>query len=294
MRILITGATGFIGRYILDRLRALGINIVAVGRTKPNNFDGDFIEADLLEIEKHRKIVELSGATHLIHLAWYVEHGKYLDSSLNVKWIQASANLAQEFCQAGGKKIVCAGTCFEYDLSYGFLREDFTPLNPTTIYGICKDTTRRLIANICEKSGVSFVWGRIFYVYGIGEDKNRLIPSLIKVFQGKREPFRINNINALIDYLCVEDVADAFIKLTLSEAEGCYNIASMVPIRIYDIVLTLADIFKKDAAEILSHLAGNNKDTDLIIIGDNRKISILGWKQNISLHDYLRSRYAKI
>ena len=152
MKVLLTGATGFIGRYVAAELERQGIEFVTIGRTKPNESSSQHITADLLTVEDFSDIIKQSEATHLIHLAWYAEHGKYWTSPLNLDWMQATVRLVTAFCQQGGEHITVAGTCAEYDWSYGYCIEDVTPTNPSTIYGIAKDATRRLCQVIAKEN----------------------------------------------------------------------------------------------------------------------------------------------
>ena len=119
MKVLITGASGFIGSYVLKCLESSNINAVVVGRTRPAGYLGDFIKTDLLEISDFNNLISNANASHLIHLAWYAEHGSYWTSSLNLRWVESTIKLAEAFCLAGGQHIVAAGTCAEYDWNYG-------------------------------------------------------------------------------------------------------------------------------------------------------------------------------
>lgn len=276
MRVLLTGATGFLGRYVLSQLTRQGTNVVVVGRSRPAEHDGDFIEADLLRNDDCAAVVQRARATHLIHLAWYAEHGMYWASPLSLRWLEASVHLIEAFCLAGGQKVVAAGTCAEYDWSYGYCREDTTPLAPTSMYGTAKDVTRRLAAAICSAHQIPFAWGRIFLPYGHGEDRRRLIPSLIEVFQGKRAPFAVN-ANAYRDFLHADDVASGFVRLLLSDAEGIYNISLGRPTQIAEVVWTIANAFNGNPRIVLD-LSAERPGEPEILFGDNRKLKALGWQ----------------
>ena len=276
MKVLLTGAIGFIGRHVLADLRQQGIETVAVGRTRPEDYEGDFITADLLQPEAPAQVIDLARPTHLIHLAWYTEHGAYWTSPLNLRWLDASVRLTEAFCAAGGKKLIAAGTCAEYDWTIGYCREDSSPLAPTTLYGTAKDATRRLLAALCAAADVTFAWGRIFMPYGEGEDERRLIPSLIAVFEGRREPFGVNGA-AYRDFLNVKDVARAFTCLLRPEARGVYNISSGQPTRIADLVLRIADALGGDVRRVLD-LAPSRLGEPELLLGDNRKLKSLGWQ----------------
>lgn len=276
MKVLLTGASGFIGRHVLAELRRQGIETVAVGRTRPEDYDGDFITADLLQSEAPALVIDRARPTHLIHLAWYTEHGAYWASPLNLRWLDASARLAEAFCAAKGEKLIAAGSCAEYDWAAGYCREDRSPLVPATLYGTAKDATRRLLAAVCAAAGVEFAWGRVFMPYGEGEDERRLIPSLTAVFEGRREPFGVNGATYR-DFLRVQDVALGFTCLLRPEACGDYNIASGQPTRIADLVLRIAETLGGDARQVLD-LAPSRLGEPELLLGDNRKLKSLGWQ----------------
>lgn len=288
MRVLLTGASGFIGRYILNQLASARIDAVVVGRSRPIGFKGDFIEMDLLQTEGAKDLIQRSRASHLVHLAWYAEHGLYWTSPQNLRWVEASVRLVEAFCVLGGKKVVAAGTCAEYDWANGFCREDSTRLNPSTLYGTAKDATRRLLEAVCKSHQTQFVWGRIFLPYGKGEDGRRLIPSLIDVFQGKRLPFSVNT-KAYRDFLHVEDVAKGFIQLLLSDAQGNYNIASSQPTQIAEVVRSIAQAFNCDPRVVLD-LSTERPGEPEILFGDSQRLRALGWQARHSINEIALSQ----
>ena len=275
MKVLLTGASGFLGRYVLLELIRRGIETVVVGRGRPDGFDGEFISADLLEAVDFCAIHRHVRATHLLHLAWYAEHGKYWTSPLNLRWVEASVRLVESFCAEGGEKVVVAGTCAEYDWSVGYCQEDVSPLVPATLYGTSKDATRRLVTAICSANRVPCAWGRIFMPYGRGEDVRRLIPSLVDVFRKRRDPFGVNGA-AYRDLLHVEDVANGFLQLLASNANGSFNISSGHPVQIASIVRLIAGMFNANADDVLG-MSSARPGEPALLVGDNRKLRLLGW-----------------
>lgn len=251
------------------------MDVVVIGRTCPDTHTGEFLSIDLLDKAATSSAIAHAHATHLIHLAWYVEHGIYWTSPLNQRWQEASVQLANAFCEAGGKKLVMAGTCAEYGSYSGYCHEDKTPLSPTTLYGKTKDAARREIRTICGSHNVPLIWGRIFIPYGKGENPQRLIPSLIDVFQGRREAFGVNAA-ALRDFLHVSDVARGFTYLLHHAEQGDYNIASGIPTKITDLVSRIAHDFDCDPSPTLER-SFNKFDEPELLIGDNQKLLNLGW-----------------
>jgi len=282
MKVLLTGASGFLGRYVLDSLRQHGIEAVMLGRRRaPEGEFAELIEADLLAVPDFAALVKESGATHLLHLAWYAEHGKYWTSPFNLRWVDATTRLVEAFCEAGGQQVVVAGTCAEYDWLHGYCREDSTPLNPTTLYGTAKDAARRLAMAICAQHQVQCAWGRVFLPFGTGEASQRLIPSLIEVLRGKRPPFGVN-ATAYRDFLHASDVAEGFISLLRSGASGAYNISSGQPVQLGDVVRLLARLLDADPQAVLS-LTTERLAEPASLVGENLKLKTLGWQPTLTL-----------
>ncbi|MCP9812656.1 NAD-dependent epimerase/dehydratase family protein [Synechococcus lacustris] len=289
MRVLITGASGFIGRHVLKCLQNSNIDVVLAGRNRPVGYLGDFIKADLLGTTDFNNLSFKANATHLIHLAWYAEHGSYWSSSLNLRWVESTIKLAEAFCEAGGQHIVAAGTCAEYDWNYGYCIEEKTPLIPNTLYGASKDATRRLLMSLCSTDKVTCSWGRIFMPYGPGEDSRRLIPALNNVFSFNQPPFAVGS-SSFRDLLHVEDVAAAFVKLLTSGAHGEFNICSGIPTQISEVIKLLANARNQDPGIVLDHSVSRIGEP-LMLVGENKKLTSLGWAEKHKLEDlcnYLR------
>ena len=193
----------------------------------------------------------------------------------------ATQKLTEAFCSSGGKYAVFAGTCAEYDWSHGECREEVTPLNPSSLYGTAKVEACRIASAICGQHGVRFAWGRIFQPYGPYENRERLVPALIDVFCGLREPFGING-SFVRDFIYSKDVARAFLTLLNSDAVGCYNIASGNPLHLSDVAIEIAEACKANANPVLA-LAAKNTNGPTILIGAIDKLRNLNWASKVDL-----------
>jgi nucleoside-diphosphate-sugar epimerase len=283
MKVMLTGATGFVGRYVAKELERQDIEYVSVQSGMAS--DDRAIQMDLLGTSELESLFQKFKPTHLIHVAWYAQHGKYWDSELNLQWVLATKRLVEAFCSSGGQHVVITGTCAEYDWTHGYCVEDVTPLKPKSLYGICKDTTRRVVELVVEKHGVSMSWARIFFPYGPGEASQRLIPSLFNAFKGEILPFGVN-ASSYRDLIHMEDAARALLVCTQSKFVGAVNICSGKPVQISSVVDAVAKIYKCNP-EIILKLAPKDQEVNHFLVGDNKKLESLGWKQEIAFEQGL-------
>ncbi|WP_313899289.1 NAD(P)-dependent oxidoreductase [Methylobacterium sp. J-078] len=229
-RVLVTGAAGFVGRHAVPALRARGFEVHGVGRGASP--EADWHAADLLVPEARHALVAKIRPSHLLHLAWYAEPGRYWTSARNLDWVAASLDLAQAFAAAGGRRFVGAGTCAEYEWDAARFDEATTPCRPATLYGAAKDGTRRILEAYAATNGLGFAWGRLFYLYGPGERRGRLVPDAIRALS-TRTPFPTTAGHQRRDFLHVADAAEALAALVASDVTGPVNIGSgeAIPVR---------------------------------------------------------------
>jgi UDP-glucuronate decarboxylase len=239
-RVLLTGANGFIGRCALPLLQAAGYEIHAVSsgvRTVEPSVT--WHRVDLLEADATAALVARVKPSHLLHLAWDTRPGVYWTSPDNFGWVRASLRLLEAFRGVDGERVVMAGSCAEYDWRYGWCSERVTPLQPSTPYGQCKHALQSLLAAYGALSGLSWAWGRIFFLYGPCEHPLRLVSSVITALL-RAEPALCSSGQQLRDFLHVADVAAAFVALLESNVQGAVNVASGTPVSIREVVMRIA------------------------------------------------------
>ncbi len=267
-KILVTGATGFIGRHVVKQLRDAGgdIDILTVSRTDSTDAD---IQLDLQDTEAVRRLMQRIKPKKLLHLAWNVDEG-YWESLENLNWLTASLELLKVFADNGGERAVFAGSCVEYDWKYGYLSESLTPLEPTSLYGISKVSLYKMTSAYAKQVGLSFAWGRVFFLYGEGEKKGRLVPSIIDSLL-KGQPPVLKQPHLVRDYMHVKDVASAFVELLSSELEGAVNIASGCPVEIQEIARHICKIVGLENIRLMDQM--KMRDEIPILIGDTRRLT---------------------
>lgn len=222
-RVLVTGASGFIGRHTLAGLRARGYEVHAAGRSgRVREAQGcSWHQADLLDPKQLKALLEETAPSHLLHLAWYAVPGKFWSAPENQDWLRASRDLLAVFLAGGGRRFVGAGTCAEYDWTMEGVRNESEAACPGTEYGCAKAAFWRDV----ESSGGSHAWGRVFFPYGPHEPLPRLIPTVICALLAGR-PVPLSRGDQIRDFLFVEDLGDAFAALLDSPAQGPVNLAS--------------------------------------------------------------------
>jgi nucleoside-diphosphate-sugar epimerase len=240
VKVLLTGASGFIGSYALEVLLEQGHEVHAVSRhalALPEGAIGH--QSDLLLPDAAETLMQEVRPTHLLHLAWYAIPGSFWSAPENERWIDASLRLLRAFGEAAGRRAVIAGTCAEYAWGEPLLHEQDTPLEPATLYGACKHATHVAAEAIAGELGVSLAWGRIFFLYGPGEAPARLVHSVAHgLLAGELVP--TTDGLQLRDFMHVRDVASAFVALLSGDLRGAVNIASGQAVAVGDLVRLIA------------------------------------------------------
>lgn len=276
-RVLVTGATGFIGRHTLPHLAAAGFEVHPIGSR----------DADLLNGQARQDLLARVKPSHLLHLAWHVPPGKYWTSLKNVRWLQASMDLIIAFANQGGKRIVSAGTCAEYSWEGdGLCREEETPIAPASLYGTSKDALRRMQESLARQLGFSQAWGRIFFPYGPYEPEGRLVPSVIRsILAG--EPAKCSHGRQIRDFIYVDDAARAFAILVDSAYEGPINIGTGIPVTIAEVAQTAARLAGRPDLLQLGALPTRSGEPDRLL-ADVTRLAEIGFHPNFNIEQGLR------
>ena len=243
-KILVTGATGFIGNYVIEQL--LLNNNCHVIATSSNSQKAqltswynkvDYLPFNLKEFDTNVNYYEFFNQPDLlIHLAWEGLPNYKADFHIN-------ENLPRHFIfiknliDHGLKDITVTGTCFEYGMQEGELSELIEP-KPTNSYSIAKDTLRKKIAQLPHQDNINFKWVRLFYMYGSGQSPNSLLSQLDRSLSMNETIFNMSGGEQERDYLPVEEVAANIINIALQQTvTGIINCCSGNPIKVKDFVI---------------------------------------------------------
>lgn len=243
--VLLTGATGFIGRHCLERLRREGYDEVhAVSRRAQDAEHGPvwWHVADLRDPAQAAGLVARLRPSHLLHCAWIATPGRYRTSAENMDWLSATLALARAFGAAGGRRFVGVGSSAEYGARDDACREDETPIAPTSLYGLCKASCWLAVEAAGRHYGFQAAWGRVFVPYGPGDPPQRLIPSVLAALRAGAAVTATHG-RQVRDFIFVADVADLLVRLLVSSAVGAFNIGSGQGVAVRTVIERLADSF---------------------------------------------------
>lgn len=283
-RVLVTGSTGFLGRPAVQALSSRGWEVHSIVRRVPDDADPTvhWHRADILS--QGGAVAEVASsvkATHLLHLAWCAEPGRFWTDPRNFEWTAATIRLVAAFAAAGGQRIVGAGSCAEYDWSYGWCREDRTPLRPTTLYGSAKAATGSVVTAWGHETNVSTAWARLFHLYGPNEPEGKLVSSILAGLRaGQSVPLTAGN--QVRDFLHSHDAAAALVHLLDADVEGAVNIGSGLGVRVRDLASMLAA--PANAQHLLQFGAlPTSPEEPLLLVPDVERLFATRWVPSVML-----------
>lgn len=274
-KVLVTGATGLIGKELAKPLHQAGFEVYAITIDENNPNNGiHWLKGNLFDENSIKSIMEEVKPEYLLNMAWCTT-GDYLKSDTNYEFLNAGINLLKHFKNNNGKRAIFAGTCFEYKFKNEPLKETDELDSDKTVYTFCKNKLHEIADYFCQINNISFGYGRIFYVYGENEDKTRLT-GMITDKLSRNEEVIIKSGSLIKDYMYSKDIANAFVKFLESDVKGTVNICTGKPISIKEFALTIGKQLNKEHLIIFQDEPSNQPP---IIVGDNsRLINEVGYK----------------
>ncbi|WP_194774706.1 NAD-dependent epimerase/dehydratase family protein [Pararhodonellum marinum] len=274
-KVLITGGGGFIGKNVIPYLQSMNAELFFLGQKPYKEYDlpnARYIPCNLMdEVQVSKALGEIQGS-HLVHLAWSVTPSSY-NLPENLEWVQASMHLLETFHKNGGKRILMAGSCYEYEWGNSYCHEDKTSLGGATLYGRSKNILWQYAKDYCQTHGMELAWARLFFLYGPHEKEVRLIPHVITSLL-KGQTATIRNGEVYRDYQNAKEAGNYLSKLVFHEFTGPINVCTGIP--------TKLAVLGKMAAEIIGYpellkIESPTEVPDRVLFGDPEKLNqVLG------------------
>lgn len=291
MKVIVTGATGFVGSHLARLLLEEGCDVHALIRKTSDTWRiSDILDSlhvvkgDLLQLGDIEQQLRQIGPEMCFHLAWYAVPGKYLTSEENLKMLTASASFASLVSKLGCKRFIGVGTCLEYDTSLGYLSES-CPVGPRSLYAASKLALRYVLEQLSVSAEMTFAWPRLFYVYGPFESPQRLVPYVVtSLVSGKG--VEISGNQNVRDYLHVEDVAAALWAVAKSPVGGPVNVGSGKPVTVQDIAARIGEIMGRK--DLIGTRATSDSQPPFICANNSMLKERTGWRPKYDVERGLR------
>lgn len=290
MKVLVTGATGFIGSAFAKLALSHGHEIGGMMLPTENppahvpvSDQMHWIKGTLADLPWRE--IETFKPDACVHFAWIATPGVYLESPENEKHLEWGLNLARRLKSIGLRQFIGVGTCIEYRNTNVPLNEETTPVDPTTLYSRCKNVLRETLEAEARRDGTQFSWGRVFYPYGVGEHPARLCSSLIQKLR-RGEKVVLKTPQSTKDYIYIDDLAAAILLTVESTFQGTINWGTGVGISVRQIADAAAAMLGR--SDLLAEASPPETDPFGYVVADSTRLRSLGWKQEVSLEHGLR------
>lgn len=275
-KILITGASGFLGLPITNELASCGeyeVYALTTGRREIILPAGVIVKkGNLLDRKQSKKIIEEIHPDILLHMAWELDEPRYFESTNNLVWLEESLYILRMFTEAGGKYFAFAGSSAEYERFCGFSESERA--FDVSLYGKCKRTFNQIASELCSKTGVNYVNLRFFPTLGKGMRSNVAAVAEAVVAFAKNEPFVCKSPYNIWDFINVSDASKAAYRTIVKQYAGTVNIGSGIPYVMGDVFKSIAQ--KMDCEYLLS-LNTENLSKEILVANTNILTNEIGY-----------------
>lgn len=291
MTVLVTGASGSVGRFCLARLVQAGWRVLALSRrAQQGQRDGvRWLRYDLLELDAGMgDLLREVAPTHVLHLAWDTKRNTYWNSSENLSWLRVSTHLLELCLEAGVERVVGVGTGAEYRAGALACDEKCTPLGGESPYAMCKAALSKVFEACQDKFPQGTAWARLFFPYGPHDHPDKLFPYITRQIQANL-PAQVSSGEQVRDFLYADDVASALVALLSHSLKGPINLASGQGVALREAMLELANLLGKPELLEFGQRSQRSEEADVWVARVDRLHHELGWTPGYSLQQGLAS-----
>ena len=291
-RVLVTGATGFLGSHVARNLIKKGFEVGAIIRSQSNCYrlsdcfnSITFYTACIEDQESIKKVFADFNPEIVIHCAAYGVDYRQQDTYLLYKVnVGGTISLFQNAADSGVNRFIHTGSCFEYAVKDSPISEDDL-IKPLGGYGVSKAAATMFVLQQMSVLGIPVVVLRPFGMYGPYEGTHRLIPHLI-VSLLKNQSINLTSGDQIRDYTYVEDIAEAFVKLATEKQfpKGeVLNIGSGTGISVYQLGTQVASLIGKKQLLNWGAITSRENEPKMIVANNDKIYKLIGWKPKTTL-----------
>ena len=277
-KVVITGASGFIGKSLTAYFQRHGIPYMTISHNRLS-------ASVLLEDVQAKLLGELKvfKPDTFIHLAWRVEANKWEFAESQREFINTTYRFLELLKECGIKQTIGIGSCLEYESSFLPISEH-SPENRGLQYTLDKLTMKEVFDSHANTHGYINSWVRFFYIYGPNDVSDRLIPRVAQL-TSQHEDVSLKNPFLNLDYLYIEDAAEAVVTIARKRHGGTINVGSGISVTPREITDQIRNL-RNSNSKIID--LQNSRIKTKGYISDNSLLRSLGWAQKVSLEEGLR------
>lgn len=287
-KILVTGATGFIGSYVIEELLEQGFNVIVTSsnqkKAKQKNWFNKvtYLPLDFKTLDDNINYHEyFKQPETVIHLAWEGLPNYKDDFHINENLPRHKLFL-QNLIKNGLKNLCVTGTCLEYGMREGELSEEME-CQPTIAYAIAKNELRKYLQFLQYQFDVNLKWIRLFYMFGEGQSSKSLFSQLETAIENNDEFFNMSGGDQQRDYLPIKIVAEKIIKIVIQKnIDSIINCGSGYPVSVKQMVSTYLDHLNKKINLNLGYYPYNDYEP-MAFWADTKKLNQIMNMENATL-----------
>jgi nucleoside-diphosphate-sugar epimerase len=241
MKVLVTGATGGLGELVISKLLSQNIKVIATSRNEEKAEQCDFFSKvtylpfDINSQNNSDLYSYFNKPDALIHLAWE-KLDEYKNDAHTTSILENHKQFLSNLIDNGLKDITVVGTCYEYGLQEGILKENMDS-KPVLPYPQGKNLLREFLEAKQKSTTFNFKWARVFYVFGEVKGRKNLYTHLINAIKNKDESFNMSGGEQIRDFLSPDEIAERIVKIALqNKTLGVINCCSGKPVKLKDFV----------------------------------------------------------